>query len=150
MVQKRIIKVVSFALAIWYLLCVVGFDVHTCCHSGKSFVSSLVVGVTCDDIHPESGCCHDSCCGHHGLAGRKCCTDDIRILSLTGDSRVEGDTHHHHHHCDCLCGHCPVLADISVRYSLSEDQGMPSALPDLPFRAGFPDNIQSVFSVWRI
>lgn len=148
--QKRVIKVVSFALAIWYLLCVVGFDVHTCRHSGKSFVLSLVVGVACDDIHPESGCSHDLCCGHSSLAGTKCCTDDIKILSLTGDSRIGGSAHHHHCHCSCLCGHCPVFADMPVSCNLPEDAGVLLKFPAWPSNAYFQDNILSVFSIWRI
>lgn len=148
--QKGIIKVTSSVLAIWYLLCVVGFDVHTCNHSGKSVVASLVAGISCEDMHPE--CCSDSCrtLHEHDIADKPCCTDDIRVLALTGGDREESESHWHHHDCGCSCGHCPILADIPVVSDICAVVQQDVAFPDLCHRHIFSDNIFSVFSVWRI
>ena len=102
-VMKRLItKVFAALLVIWYLVGVIGFGVHTCSGSGRSFVVSFVEGTSCADIHSEDMCgqssccshdhCTDTCCGrvaeHHqgqpSLSANPCCTNGYQMLELTG------------------------------------------------------------------
>lgn len=153
MVRKRIIKVISFVFAIWYLLCVVGFGVHTCGHSGKSFVSSLVLGYTfgndlCSDMK-----CHEAGCSHHGDMSHdgfdEACADDVFVLSLPGVERSE-DEYHSHSHCSCICGHCPALADSRLSVAIYSPEAMDIPVPDLSFKESVFSDIFSAYSIWRI
>ena len=79
-----ITKVFAALLVGWYLMSIIGFGVHTCMDSGKSFLVAFYEGATCEDIHPEhhcepAACCssarHDShehgCCDHHHASSGK-------------------------------------------------------------------------------
>ena len=79
-----ITKVFAALLVGWYLMSVIGFGVHTCMDSGKSFLVAFYEGAACEDIHPEhhcepAACCssarHDShehgCCDHHHASSGK-------------------------------------------------------------------------------
>ena len=98
-----IIKVLAVVMTVWYSMSIIGFDVHTCSGSGRSFVSTFIEGLTCEEIHPEhscshASCCHaehetHSCCNHHhhhhhdkelAFAASSCCSDDYQVLQLTG------------------------------------------------------------------
>lgn len=149
MLRSGLIRAFSAVLAIWYIFCVVGFDVHTCNHSGRSFVASLVAGSSCEDIHP--GCACDCWKHHHGpadssLSDDMCCTNDIMVLALTGLDRTD-ESHHQHSHCSCICGHCPVLADVPCVGSVFR-QCRSLTLPH-DSRLFLPDILDS-FSVLRI
>lgn len=144
MFGNRVMRIVSPVLAIWYLLCVVGFDVHRCLYSGEHFVSSLVAGLPGENIHPE--CDHDawSDCHSHGISGRACCVDDINVLTLAGINDDDDNF---------LCDpdlYCPLLSNMEpgaggtaqenahrIQYSRSAPHIM-------------SDGIFSLFSVWRI
>ena len=94
----------AMMLVIWYSLSVIGFDVHTCSGSGKSYIATVASGFSCEDIHPEShdhhahaGC---SCCHSHEsettsqLDKKPCCSDDFQVIVLTGvRSGQETDIH---------------------------------------------------------
>lgn len=100
--KSLIIRVFAALLVVWYLVGVIGFGVHTCSASGRSFVVSFMEGTACADIHSEYMCspssccshdhCEDSCCRHaedrhHGqssLSANPCCTNDYQMLELTG------------------------------------------------------------------
>lgn len=96
-----IIKMLAVIMTIWYSMSIIGFDVHTCSGSGRSFVSTFIEGLTCEDIHPEQSCSHvsccpesheeHSCCGNHhhdgfetAFVARSCCSNDYQVLQLTG------------------------------------------------------------------
>jgi len=82
--KSNIIRSVSAALlALWYMISVVGFDVHHDNHDHHFYVVSLIGGISCENVHPEDEC---SCCHHnHENAGHHDdCTDEIHMISLTG------------------------------------------------------------------
>ena len=96
-----IIKMLAVIMTVWYSMSIIGFDVHTCSGSGRSFVSTFIEGLTCEEIHPEHSCSHiscchaehetQSCCGDHHqedkgfvIAARSCCSNDYQVLQLTG------------------------------------------------------------------
>ncbi|MGN1212222.1 MAG: hypothetical protein ACI4TM_11090 [Candidatus Cryptobacteroides sp.] len=122
------IRLFSAMVALWYVLCVSGFDVHTCRHTGDSVVRLLAEGIECSDVHPDEHChsCTHSCshdCGKEDRTGEElendnsCCFNEISVLIVPGISARE-DQHNNHHHTVCLCGHCP-LADV-VEFSLPD------------------------------
>lgn len=98
------LKYVSALLAVWYCVSIIGFDVHSCTATGSTFISSVLGGISCDDIHPDHDCNgHGACCGsheadrheysccscHHDQAAGECvveasstgcCTNDIEVL----------------------------------------------------------------------
>lgn len=91
--KNVILKYVSAFLAMWYLLSITGFDVHSCSSTGNTFVSPVLTGTTCEDIHPDHDCtCHSishscSCCHSDKNAAAEnidkdhdCCTDEIEVL----------------------------------------------------------------------
>ena len=93
MLQHRHIKGWSSALAAvmlatWYLLSVVGLDVHQDREHGATYVVCGLTGGNCEAIHPEHHC-HD--CDHdHDADGacmddEDCCSDDFEaVLSVGG------------------------------------------------------------------
>lgn len=144
MFWKRVMRIVSPLLAIWYLLCVVGFDVHKCLYSGERFVSSLAAGLPGENIHPE--CDHDawSACHSHGISGRACCVDDINVLVLTG-ANDDDDLFR----C-CAAVDCPVLSYIepdAVGIARENAHRIQYSCYAPHIMSG---GIFSLFSVWRI
>lgn len=160
MMRNVVIKVVAVLLAVWYLMSIVGFDVHTCNGSGRSFIASFVEGMTCEDIHPEhvcdpSACCADShddhsCCGHcDGTAfeAKSCCSNDYQVLQLTGT--VSSDDHRHYD--ECACGHCPCVEfPLNLMPHPSSSQLLLSHIhkPDSGLSAA--GDRQAALSTWRI
>lgn len=105
MKRKPFISVISAVVLAMYCIAIVGFDVHTCSHLGRSFVVSLLNGTSCDNIHPESSAhlhaadychCHDcevaaaeaaSSQDNHFNSGTytdSCCSDACHFLDITG------------------------------------------------------------------
>lgn len=75
--MKGLITKVSAALLVgWYIMSIVGFGVHTCLGSGKSFVVAFYEGVTCEEIHQDHHCEPAACCGaaHHESHEHACCS----------------------------------------------------------------------------
>lgn len=72
-------------LCVWYLLSVVGLDVHSDNEHGRTYVVSGLTGGNCEAIHPEHHC-HD--CDHADgecLEGEECCSDSFEaVLSVGG------------------------------------------------------------------
>ncbi len=92
MMNKFHIKMFSCLMALWYLVSVVGLNVHTCSGTGEVFVSSLAAGTSCEVIHPSHGnhseqnCC---CCEHEheteeGVTKQDCCDNEAVILIHNG------------------------------------------------------------------
>lgn len=157
--RLNVIKCFSGLVAIVYILGVMGFNVHSCMTSGELFVSPLIEGATCHDLHPghdcHSGCCHghegEDCCAHcsgeNVISSQDCCSDNPVYLNITGIDRGE-DGHSNHHHCLCLCGHCPISVEIGsvIREICSEDNLVP--LPDR--NPHIPGEIRPLLNVWRL
>lgn len=77
--------VAAVLLALWYLLSVVGLDVHRDLEHGRTYVVCGLTGGDCEAIHPEHHC-HD-CDDSEGecLSGEDCCSDDFEaVLSVGG------------------------------------------------------------------
>jgi len=94
--KSPILIVCSIVLVISYVMSIGGINVHTCSHTGESFVTLLIEGTSCSDIHPDHHHEHCACCHHdEHHAGCEdendgdeegCCHNDSHILLLTGDS----------------------------------------------------------------
>ena len=91
-------RIFAFLLVVWYSLSVIGFGVHTCSESNRSFLTNFISGVSCEDIHPadacKASCCsshkHKNCCAHHSsdeaekevpvgyvkISNKACCSND--------------------------------------------------------------------------
>lgn len=157
-----ITKVFAALLVGWYLMCIIGFGVHTCSGSGKSFLVPFFESLTCEEIHPEhscdpSACCasvHEhGCCSHCGLdqglslSSKSCCSNDYQVLELTGilvqdDSRSNDG--HSSWYCPCvdimICdAGCQISWKTIIKY-IHEPESGKELLRDR----------QAVLSVWRI
>lgn len=159
--KGRILRFSALLLVIWYCFSVIGFGIHTCRASDRSFVATFVSGLTCADIHPEHKCdkghcyshaSHDhqaGCCGHSDSCGasikaESCCSNDYLALTITGcstDNENSGD----------IMPDPVVFADANVvpddfqsNISSYEYRHKPDSGPRLN------GDIQSVLSVWRI
>lgn len=165
--RNIVMKISAVLLVVWYCMSIIGFDVHTCSGSGRTFVASCISGMTCEDIHPEHHCDHHSCCGtvrqeaddQHDCTGsgdgchcltlkaKSCCSDDFQVLLLTGN-RTDDE---HRHYDFCHCGHCPCVeafcSDILPSYP--QDKFMSSLrIPDKGLIAG--RELLSRINIWRI
>lgn len=153
--RKVSVKIFSLFLVLWYCISIIGFDVHTCRASGHSFVSSSLVGYSCEDIHPEHSCSdhgHDCCHGHDGCSARDCihdggcCENEFHMLTLTGLNQDEG----HRHFDVCHCGLCPCVENLVS--DILPDLTMGGMLRISGPGSGLivPENAQAVFGIWRI
>lgn len=151
--KKILIKVAAVMALIWYSLGIIGFDVHTCNASGRSFIATFVEGISCEDIHPGHGCGHehhDCTCGHHHSEEtvvsypQHCCTDDYQALAITGStsdpSRESGDL-------ISLCFHCNADYIFAPAPKASVSLERVSLWLDSRFRISCS---QALLSVWRI
>ena len=115
--KDRILRSSALLLVLWYCFSVIGFGVHTCNASGRSFIATFVIGFTCEDVHPEHDCTsdhrnavlHDCCCHHHESEQYEaacssadahlpeydvedcCCSNDYHVLTITGNTIEEDD-----------------------------------------------------------
>lgn len=110
-IRKVIITLISLTLVVFYVLGIGGVNVHSCSHTGERYLTLLIEGISCDEIHPDhhhhhGHCsCEDSCeccCQEHEDCDccddcddeDGCCTNDSIQLFLTGDSdHVSGFEH---------------------------------------------------------
>ena len=137
-------------LVIWYSLSVIGFDVHTCSGSGESYVTTVIGGTTCDDIHPEHDCCgHGACCTHHteedGLksADNQCCTNEIEVLDCEVVTSADEDDH-----VQLAQNMACVFVESNYDSQLFAESSEFSYRPD-PGRVWQPD-CQALLNIWRI
>lgn len=158
-------KIVAALLVIWYSMSIIGFDVHTCSGSGRSFVVTFVEGLTCEEIHPEHSCDKPSCCAdahgccqsqgcthsHSGdvsrISTKSCCSNDYQVLALTGTSLDDKDNERN----VCHCGHCPspILPNVEMPDNILASGRIFFSKVSGPGVEMTPDG-QSLFSVWRI
>lgn len=110
-VKEGLIRFFTALMLGVYVLGIVGFDVHSCLASGKSFIVPLWNGeLSCCAIHPEDLCSDGDCCGNcrhgHGNDCRtdndcrqehangvtdRCCSDAFHFLELTGSCENHND-----------------------------------------------------------
>ena len=166
-------KIYALLLVIWYCMSIIGFDVHTCKGSGRTFVATFAEGMTCADIHPEhhcekschghSSCCHHestgchnsaSCCNHtsdcsHGesFSTQDCCSDSYQSILLTG-FRAEDD---HRHYDECHCGNCPcIIPEFLNTLAYKDIKSCHKFLNITEWRDVGLCDPQVAFGVWRI
>ena len=162
MMRTMSMKICAAMLAVWYLMSIIGFGVHTCMASQRSFVTTFINGVTCEDIHPDHHCtdshhchsaeeCHDCDHSHHRAADvsmdtQPCCTDDFVVLTITGmESSSEND------YSECHCGICPFTAELFSDchpHSMNSEIYRIMSLPDSGLIV--PGDAQSFLGIWRI
>jgi len=82
--RKAINISASLLLCLWYIMAIAGLDIHSDRHDSRTYVVSLLEGISCEVIHPEDECV---CCHSHeteeGISTFDC-TNDIHLLSLAG------------------------------------------------------------------
>ena len=89
--KDRVLRFSALLLVIWYCFSVIGFGIHTCKASERSFVATFISGLTCADIHPEHKCDKGHCCSH---ASHECCEDHAHDGGCCGDSADDGMSLH--------------------------------------------------------
>lgn len=152
----------TLLLVIWYCFSVIGFDIHTCKGSGKSFVSTFINGVTCEDIHPEHKCddvqccagnhkSNDDCCCHNEddcgdfhIVPESCCSNDYLVLTLTGGASEE---RYRYDDMQTLAL-CSVLFVNDINFISSVTTSEKFKIPDQ--RPVCRRDILSLNAVWRI
>ena len=147
------VKICSVLLVFWYLMSVIGFNVHTCSGESHSFVTTFIDGVTCADIHPEHHCGSDhhhsdeseDCCGSEERSD--CCSDEFQVLAVTG--LMSDDSHDycdggHLSGCPCVVASCLELPQVCPDDYLLKDLYEPES------GCAACDDVQSYFSIWRI
>lgn len=160
-----ITKVFAALLVGWYLMGIIGFGVHTCSGSGKSFVVAFYEEMTCEEVHPEHGHAHDCCAHHHDtqsepadhgdchfcdglcISAKSCCSNDYLALDLAGtivqdDSRSSDGQSLLQTPCICemTCdANCQTSLKRNIKY-IHESESGHELLRDR----------QAVLSTWRI
>lgn len=165
--KGRFLRFSALLLVIWYCFSVIGFGIHTCRASDRSFVATFVGGLTCADIHPDHtcdkghccsdvshGCCekreHDSvCCGHSGddsmsFKAESCCSDDYLALVITGCATDNEDRTDIMPDAVAFSATNAVSDDFQSNISLYRYRHKPDSGPRLNA------DIQSFLSIWRI
>jgi hypothetical protein len=89
--KDRVLRFSALLLVIWYCFSVIGFGIHTCKASERSFVATFISGLTCADIHPEHKCDKGKCCSH---ASHDCCESHAHDGGCCGDSADDGMSLH--------------------------------------------------------
>ena len=155
--RNMFMKISAMLLVVWYSVSIIGFAVHTCSGSGRTFVATVLTGLSCDDIHPEHHCSHshccsesDACCGNEDAQTVKkpaCCTNDFHVLLLTGTSSEDGQRHFDE---DASAGQIAyALPCVETFAFLSEE--ISHKVIHIPDSGVFvPENVQSFFGIWRI
>ena len=164
--KDRILRFSALLLVLWYCFSVIGFSIHTCRASDRSFVATFISGLTCADIHPEHKCdkehCSDRtvrhCCDgvhhDHGCCSMEnegtsfeqetCCSNDYLVLSITGNL-LDGEEY------------CAEIADVisfpsvSLVPSVSHQNLFLYKYNHIPDSGpGVHWDVQSLFNIWRI
>lgn len=159
-------KICAALLVGWYLIGVIGFDVHTCSGSGRSFIVSFFEGNACADVHPEHECEADECCGSHhnhdagccedhsecpfcdgmSIESKSCCSNDYQMLTLAGTVPVEENGLSEW----CSCGHCGFMISDAISHLdfIRPVSNVFWIIPDSGFKKAC--DRQAAFGVWRI
>ena len=155
--KKVFTSVAAVLLGLWYLLSVIGFDVHTCTSSGETFIATVASGFSCEDIHPSKHM-HNSCslgcaCRHQepeksesdsSFGMKSCCSDDFQMIFLTG-TPVSGNDNL----LTVLTGHFVILAD-SIEAQRLAGLSCVSVFHKPRSWIGLLPDLQASYSVWRI
>ena len=166
-------RVFAAILVIWYSLSLIGFGVHTCSENNRSFLTSFISGVSCEDVHPEelcgNACCEKvsykhsckCCCGHivevveetapesvpsDGcvLAQKKCCSDDYQQIEITGSGQNAGDESVMMPSC---IGYCVPVPSCSINPLFCSKNIQARAPSD---QRVFMGELRPLLSIWRI
>lgn len=159
------IKILAVLLTIWYSMSIIGFDVHTCKGSGRSFVTTFVEGMSCEEIHPEHGCTPLECCSHeHGsscchdhshiptqgslaFSAGSCCSSDYQVLEITG-AFAEDNSRTSDESAGLVAANVILDAD-TINIPVSSWKYEPfRRRPDLGY--GAKSGVLSALCVWRI
>ena len=161
----------SSLLVVWYCMSIIGFDVHTCTSSGRTFVATFAASTACADIHPEHHCCNASCCcGHHHheksccssehgedmpaehsggetVGAKSCCSNEYQVIQISG-CRTDLDSDENISFCEvfytCLIDN-PLSYMVSAGYHAEHIQFIESGSGVL-----LPGDLCATFGVWRI
>lgn len=172
LMKKYLMNISAALLVVWYCMSIIGFDVHTCLSSGRTFIATFADGVACADIHPEHHCCcescsdshhddHDapSCCSSHhaeesdemndavSVDSKSCCSDEYHAIQLSG-CRTDNDSDERFTFSKvvypCVMG-IPVLYIASAKYHAEHIQFLEHDSGVLS-----PSDLCVAFGVWRI
>lgn len=151
-----IMKISALLLAVWYCISIVGFDLHVCHRTDRTYVSSFVDGGSCHDIHPEHCCSKGHCTAgsvdpHDHADGpvfksQSCCTDDYKVLTVACDFPDNGIRSY-------VKVSESVVPFMDLTGGISSMIQYPGMLyrPDIGHRSIIVcADAQSAFSVWRI
>ena len=157
-------------LVVWYCMSIIGFDVHTCMSSGRTFIAAFTETLACADIHPESHSCGESCCNEHhdtpsfccsesredtaslnrgleSIGTRSCCSNEYQVIQLSG-CRTTGESDDKYSFSKVLC---PCIVDLPVRYiALAKYSAKNIEVLEPDSGLIMPDDVCVVFGVWRI
>ena len=151
------LKICTVLLVVWYFMSIIGFGVHTCMGSQRSFVTSFISGMTCEDVHPEHSCCHshEECCSHHDEDEHEeeddssCCSNEYQVLDLTGALSQDDNTELIPECNDCF--HGLSVADLLTQASFSPiDSNIIKYIPGPDSGNISRGDVQSVLGIWRI
>lgn len=159
-------RIFAAILVVCYSMSIIGFGVHTCSENNRSFLTSFITGVECEDVHPseicDAQCCsaakHKNCCGHHTsednsagqsdaavkLCSKTCCTNDYQQINLTGSGHESGFEKSVEH--VALIALCTDSLFVCLRNAFSK-MIQALTLPDLSLYMG---ELRPFLSIWRI
>ena len=166
-------RIFAAILVIWYSLSIIGFGVHTCSESNRSFLTSFISGISCEDVHPAEvcgkACCETEthnhvckCCSDHSygvapkaasepvssdapkFAQKKCCSYDYQQIEITGSSQISGTEQGLMPVC---LGYSADLSSISLStFAFSKDiQARALSCRGIPMA-----KLRPLLSIWRI
>ena len=165
--KGRLLRFSALLLTIWYCFSVIGFGIHTCKASERSFVATFISGLTCADIHPEhkcdkgkccshashdcseshchaSGCCDDSMDDGISLHAPSCCSNDYLALVITG-CETDNEERSGLIQSEFALSVIDVASDdFQSNISLQKNRHKPDSGPRLNV------DIQSFLNIWRI
>lgn len=141
--REIIMKFSAVMVLMMYVLSLGGINVHSCSHTGETFVTFLAGGISCQEIHPSHHHHHHEgchCCEEHDCDGSDgCCSNDSRMLLV-----ADADNHHVEHIQAPLVAIAAVSAPVCVAASLLHAESSVS------YAVPLPDSLRPLFSVMRV
>lgn len=151
MMRNVVLKISALVLAACYLMSIIGFGVHTCMGSERSFLTTFVSAAACEDIHPEHHCADSHhCCGHEdddvSFMPADCCSDDFIALTVTGTAPSNENDN-----AGCSCGACFHAAELLSDSHIPSVRSVTYRMFSPPDSGCIvPGDVQSVLGIWRI
>lgn len=162
--KSVLIRLMAVLLTMWYSMSIIGFDVHTCSGSDRSFVAGILAGRSCEDIHPEhmcspSACCADghgheqACCDNHSdcvfcdgvsVRAKSCCSNDYQVLSIAGTIPLDDQRNSDESGC------FPVAVPYAPNSLSSLDLSISGSYVHEPGSGLCRSDRQAALNVWRI